>query len=144
MGDRHRQAAAADNFGLALQGMRKFKSAIAMHQHAVAVFRMIGDRHREGIALNNLGVGLRRVRRFKAAVTACQDAVAIFRQTERRDGPVSRDGAGHAPVARRSYSHAADRGTLRLARDDDIPAVCRFLSGRDCKDSGGPLLRFTR
>ena len=86
LGDRHNEAAALNNLGVALREVRRFEEAITAHQDAAAIFRETGDRHGEGTALNNLGIALREVRRFEEAITAHQDAAAIFRETGDRHG----------------------------------------------------------
>ena len=56
LGDRHGEAMALDNLGLALREVRRFDEAITAHQQAVALFAELGDRHREAMALRNLGL----------------------------------------------------------------------------------------
>ncbi len=53
-GDRHGEATALNNLGLALQEARRFEEAITAHQDAAAIFRETGDQHYERIAMGNL------------------------------------------------------------------------------------------
>jgi hypothetical protein len=53
-GDRHHEAMALSNLGLALAEVRRFEEAISAHQDAVAIFLETADRHWEEIALGNL------------------------------------------------------------------------------------------
>ena len=53
-GDRHGEAVALHNIGIALRKMRQFEEAITAHQDAAAIFRETGDRHSEDLALDNL------------------------------------------------------------------------------------------
>ncbi|MFD3546078.1 tetratricopeptide repeat protein [Streptomyces sp. NPDC058655] len=70
LGDRHSEAGALGNLGIALREARRFEQAIHAHTQSVAVFREFGDRHREGQALGNLGLALREVRQFEEAIDA--------------------------------------------------------------------------
>ena len=53
-GDRHGEALALNNLGLALREIRRFEEAISAHRDAIAIFRETGDRHSEDIAFQNL------------------------------------------------------------------------------------------
>ena len=81
LGDRHREAQALDNIGLALRELRHFDEAITAHQEAATTLGETGSRHGESMALNNLGIALQEVGRFDEAITAYQDAAAILRET---------------------------------------------------------------
>ncbi|MDQ1041969.1 tetratricopeptide repeat protein [Streptomyces sp. V4I2] len=77
LGDRHGEAMALNNLGLALRKMRRFGEAIDAHTQALAIYRDHGDHHREGVALSNLGGALAGVRRFEEAIDALTQAATI-------------------------------------------------------------------
>ena len=86
LGDRHNEATALMNLGIALAQVRRFEEAIIALRGAAVIYREIGDRHGEGSAVGNLGIALQQVRRFEEAITACQGAAAIYRETGDRHG----------------------------------------------------------
>jgi transposase len=74
--DRHGEAGALNNLGLALHEVRRFEEAITTHQQGLVIYREFGDRHSEVAVLDNLGLALRpwhtagRVRRPEEAIAA--------------------------------------------------------------------------
>ena len=86
LGDRHGEAMALGNLGIALEESRRFPEAITACQDAAQIFREIHDKHGEAVALTNLGVALQEARRFPEAITACQDAAQIHHASGDRQG----------------------------------------------------------
>ncbi|TWJ27505.1 ATP-binding protein [Micromonospora sagamiensis] len=80
LGDRHGEAQASSNLGLALAEVRRFDEAITAHTTARDIHHQLGDHHREGMAWNNLGLTLAEVRRFDEAITAHTTARDIHHQ----------------------------------------------------------------
>jgi tetratricopeptide (TPR) repeat protein len=104
LGDRHGEAMALGNLGLALLEVRRFDDAITAHNQAADIYRELGDRHGEGGALNNLGLALREVRRFDEAITALNQAADIYRELGNRwrEGQALHNLARVQKAARRS------------------------------------------
>jgi tetratricopeptide (TPR) repeat protein/transcriptional regulator with XRE-family HTH domain len=86
LGDRHREADALNNQGIALRNLRRFGEAVVAHQDAASIYRETGDSHLEGRALNNLGIALQELHRIEEAIAAHQEAVASHRKTGDREG----------------------------------------------------------
>lgn len=80
-GDRRGEAAALNQLGLALAGLRRFGEAADAHDEAATVHRGTGDRNGEAGALTNLGSALTELRRFDDAVDVLSRAAAVFRGT---------------------------------------------------------------
>ncbi|WP_328507066.1 tetratricopeptide repeat protein [Streptomyces sp. NBC_00391] len=85
-GDRHSEAMALNNLGVALREVRRFGKAIDTLTKAADIYRETGDRHREAMALTSLGLALQEVRRFGEAIDAHTKAVDIYRQFGDRHG----------------------------------------------------------
>ncbi|WKX12718.2 tetratricopeptide repeat protein, partial [Streptomyces sp. NL15-2K] len=77
-GDRHREAIAWNDLGLALREAGQVEEAIDAHTHARDAFQAVGDRHDEGMAWHNLGGALRKADRVEKAVDALTRARDLF------------------------------------------------------------------
>ncbi|MFE7444581.1 tetratricopeptide repeat protein [Streptomyces chartreusis] len=87
--DRHGEARALNNLGIALAGARRFQEAIDAHRRSLAICRELrdrSDRRDEAMALYNLGAALREVRRFGEAIDAHTQALALYRELRDRHG----------------------------------------------------------
>ncbi|MGW4798527.1 tetratricopeptide repeat protein, partial [Nonomuraea sp. NPDC004297] len=62
-GDRHREGAALNNLGAALQEVRRFEEAIDAHTQDLEICRETGDHYGEGAALKNLVMAQQRAQR---------------------------------------------------------------------------------
>ncbi|MFF3069955.1 tetratricopeptide repeat protein [Kitasatospora sp. NPDC057936] len=82
------EAAAWNNFGLALHEARRFDEAAEAFGRSGELFRQCGNRRGESSAQGNLANSLRKVRRFDEALAAHQHALAIDRELghRRREG----------------------------------------------------------
>ncbi|MFD8826001.1 tetratricopeptide repeat protein [Streptomyces sp. NPDC059605] len=89
-GDIRNEAAAWNNLGTALSGVRRFDEAIDAHRKALALFQQHVGPHSEAGAWSNLGLALCEVRRFDEAIDAHRKALALFQQ---HVGPHSEAGA---------------------------------------------------
>ncbi|MFE4973333.1 tetratricopeptide repeat protein [Kitasatospora sp. NPDC056651] len=84
-GDRHSEAMALDNSGLALARLRRYGEALTRHRRAAAVFAELDDRRCGGIAHTNLSSSLNDNGQFDEAVTAGRQALATAREFSDRD-----------------------------------------------------------
>ncbi|NEY35944.1 tetratricopeptide repeat protein, partial [Streptomyces sp. PRKS01-65] len=69
-GNRHFEAMAQNNLGLALRQAGRVEEAIDAHIRARDLFQAVGDRHGEAAAWNNLGSALAQAGRAKKAINA--------------------------------------------------------------------------
>ncbi|WP_159401214.1 tetratricopeptide repeat protein [Streptomyces sp. NRRL B-24484] len=86
LGDRHREAMAWSNLGVALAELRRFDEALEAHRHALDICRDLGNRDREGLAWSNLGLALVGLGRFDEALEAHRHALDICRDLRDRHG----------------------------------------------------------
>lgn len=85
-GDRHEQAVAWNNVGLALREVRRFELAIAALRVAGDIYREVGDRRAEGQVWGNLGSALQEMRRSEEALAAHQRDLNSCRELGDRRG----------------------------------------------------------
>ncbi|GGP00253.1 tetratricopeptide repeat protein [Wenjunlia tyrosinilytica] len=124
LSDRHSEARALNNLGLALREVRRFEEAIDTHTQDLAICRELGDRHSEARALNNLGLALQQVRRFEEAIDTHTQAADTFRELDDRHSEgTALNNLGTALQQVRRFQEAIDTHTQDLA-------ICRELGDR--------------
>ncbi|WP_052745658.1 tetratricopeptide repeat protein [Allosalinactinospora lopnorensis] len=80
--DRHGEARAAANLGLALAEVGRVEEAIAVHARACTLSAEVGDHHREARAWHGLGLALRDNKQERDAAAALGRAVALYAATD--------------------------------------------------------------
>ncbi|WP_044547880.1 tetratricopeptide repeat protein [Saccharopolyspora erythraea] len=94
-GDRHGEARAWNNLGVALRHLRRFDESLAAHQRSLEGYQELGDRRGEAWAWSNLGVALRHLRRLDEAIAAHQRALEGYQELgDRHDDAAARTNLG--------------------------------------------------
>ncbi|MEY9212695.1 tetratricopeptide repeat protein [Thermobifida halotolerans] len=133
MGDRHNEAKAWNNLGIALQEMGETDEAIDALDRALACCEETGDRHREASTLNSLGLALHRVPRFEEAITALERARALHIENGNRRGEaIARHSLGEVLRKMGRFEDALDSFRCALALHQELgnrPSEARAVHG---------------
>ncbi|WP_280727989.1 tetratricopeptide repeat protein [Kitasatospora sp. MAA4] len=114
--NRHDQAGAGDNLGIALRELGRFHEAADVHQSALVLYQDLGDQHGAAGAWDSLGIALQGLGRFEEAADVHRSALALYQDLGDQQGTAGAwDGLGAALRGLGRFEEAVDAHQIALA-----------------------------